>query len=280
MGLFDKKYCSICGKEIGMMGNLLGIRKQEDGNICKECSAKLSPWFSGKKHTSVEDIKKQLAYRESNKLNLSRFNPTLVVEGTTKVFIDEAAKTFIVTRSNDWSNSNPDIISIAQVQDVTYEVDEDSTEIYQTIDGKKVSYDPKQYEYEYEFYVTLKVNSPWFDSIRFEVEDGPAPESKEGEAYFNLEYKCRSLQHLLCPGLYCDPALTMAYEAPAPEQPVEEPAADESWTCECGTVNTTKFCGNCDKPKPVVQRWFCPECGKENIGKFCVHCGTPRPDYI
>ena len=42
MGLFDKKYCSICDEKIGLLGN----RKLSDGNLCKDCAAKLSPWFS------------------------------------------------------------------------------------------------------------------------------------------------------------------------------------------------------------------------------------------
>ena len=39
--LFEKKECAICGGEIGLLGN----RKLEDGNCCKNCAAKLSPWF-------------------------------------------------------------------------------------------------------------------------------------------------------------------------------------------------------------------------------------------
>ena len=34
MGLFDKKYCDICGEKIGLLGN----RKLEDGNLCKDCA--------------------------------------------------------------------------------------------------------------------------------------------------------------------------------------------------------------------------------------------------
>ena len=36
MGLFDKKYCDICGEKIGLLGN----RKLEDGNLCKDCAKK------------------------------------------------------------------------------------------------------------------------------------------------------------------------------------------------------------------------------------------------
>ena len=56
-------------------------------------------------------------------------------------------------------------------------------------------------------------------------------------------------------------------------QPAPQPAAG-SWTCECGTVNTGKFCGNCGKPQPSAD-WTC-ECGTVNTGKFCSNCGKPR----
>ncbi len=56
------------------------------------------------------------------------------------------------------------------------------------------------------------------------------------------------------------------------------PAAD-SWTCECGTANTGKFCGNCGKGKPApvaADGWTC-ECGAANTGKFCGNCGKAKP---
>ena len=58
-------------------------------------------------------------------------------------------------------------------------------------------------------------------------------------------------------------------------QQAAAPAAG-SWTCECGTVNTGKFCAECGKPKPVSNTWIC-ECGTENTGKFCAECGKPKP---
>lgn len=51
----------------------------------------------------------------------------------------------------------------------------------------------------------------------------------------------------------------------------------EGWTCECGQVNTGKFCSECGKPKPVIAtEWTC-ECGHVNTGKFCSECGKPAP---
>ena len=69
--LFDKKQCSICGGDIGLLGN----RKLEDGNCCKNCAAKLSPWFSERRQSTVEDIKAQLEYREATRRKWRRFTP-------------------------------------------------------------------------------------------------------------------------------------------------------------------------------------------------------------
>ena len=55
MGLLDKKYCDICGEKIGLLGN----RKLEDGNLCKDCAKQLSPWFSDRRRSTVEDIIKR-----------------------------------------------------------------------------------------------------------------------------------------------------------------------------------------------------------------------------
>lgn len=72
MGLFDKKYCDICGKKIGLLGN----QKLEDGNLCKDCAKQLSPWFSDRRRSTVEDIKRQLAYREEGRPSSAPPAPT------------------------------------------------------------------------------------------------------------------------------------------------------------------------------------------------------------
>lgn len=47
------------------------------------------------------------------------------------------------------------------------------------------------------------------------------------------------------------------------------------WTCQCGMVNTGKFCSECGSPKPAPASWMC-QCGTVNTGKFCSECGKPR----
>ena len=97
MGLFDKKYCDICGEKIGLLGN----RKLENGNLCKNCAKKLSPWFSDRRNSTVEEIKAQLAYREENQGKVAAFHTTRTLGTDTKVLLDEDAGKFMVTRARE-----------------------------------------------------------------------------------------------------------------------------------------------------------------------------------
>lgn len=55
---------------------------------------------------------------------------------------------------------------------------------------------------------------------------------------------------------------------------VRKQAKEDTWTCSCGTENTSKFCTNCGKPRN--NGWIC-SCGTVNKGKFCMECGKPKP---
>ncbi len=57
--------------------------------------------------------------------------------------------------------------------------------------------------------------------------------------------------------------------------PLFASSSAKGWTCECGNVNTGKFCSECGKPAPQ-ETWDC-ECGHTNTGKFCSECGKPKP---
>ena len=72
MGLFDKKYCDFCGNKIGLLGN----RKFEDGNMCKDCASKLSPWFDGRRHSTKAELTAQLESREANRQAVAAFRTT------------------------------------------------------------------------------------------------------------------------------------------------------------------------------------------------------------
>ena len=166
MGLFDKKYCDICGEKIGMLGN----RKLEDGNLCKNCARKLSPWFSDRRNSTVEEIREQLAYREENREKVAAFHTTRVLGTNTKVLLDEDAGKFMVTRARDLLEANPDVLDFADVTGCNLDIDERSSEIKRKDkDGKEVSYNPPRYEYSYDFYITIFVNNSYFDEMRFQI---------------------------------------------------------------------------------------------------------------
>ena len=166
MGLFDKKYCSICGEKIGFLGN----RKLEDGNLCKNCSAKLSPWFSDRRSSTVEEIREQLAYREENRNAVAALHVTRSYGEDTKVLIDEDAGKFIVTRARNYTDANPDVIDFSQVTGVDLDIDEERSEEYTTDkENKRVSYNPPRYTFSYDFYVVIRVNHRYFDEMRFKL---------------------------------------------------------------------------------------------------------------
>ena len=104
MGLFDKKYCDIRGEKIGLLGN----RKLEDGNLCKTCARKLSPFFSERRHSTVEEIKEQLAYREANREKVAAFHPTRTINCREYLILDEDKRQMIVTDHRNWKDENPD----------------------------------------------------------------------------------------------------------------------------------------------------------------------------
>ena len=168
MGLFDKKFCDICGEKIGMLGN----RKLEDGNMCKECAKKLSPFCDDRRHSTLEQIKAHLQYREENKNVLRAFSPTLTFGEDRKIYIDQRNGNFVVSRytpgNSNWSEENPDVMPIASITSCGLDVDEDRDEIYtQNGQGQRVSYNPPQYKYYYNFKLKFLVNNPYFDD--FEV---------------------------------------------------------------------------------------------------------------
>ena len=193
MGLFEKKYCDICGEKIGLLGN----RKLEDGNMCSKCAGKLSPFFTGRKKSTLEEIKAQLAYREQNRQNLNYFNANRVLGNNTKVFIDDSQGKFVVSRKSDYRTENADIIDISQVSSARYEVEEHKSEIFrEDSEGHRRSYDPPRYDCEYEITIYINVNSPYFNEIEFELTD-ERPESRYNEEFRRCEQQANEIVNSL-----------------------------------------------------------------------------------
>ena len=273
MGLFDmfkKKDCEICGKEVG----LLGYKKLEDGEICKDCVKLLSPWFDDRRHSTVDQIKQQLAYREENKKLLNAFCPTVAFgeDYTLRAELVNGVPTrFVVERTDDYREENADIISFRDVISFDIDVQESDRELMrEDSNGEEVSYHPPRYEYSYDFYAQIRVNHPYFDEITFQLNrDSIELETVERRPgisgtragfdpmlypkYQQIHGKCEELKELFRAGMQ---ATVLNGFAPA-AQPVM-PSAPAS------------------QPAPISEGpKFCPNCGAPaEGGKFCQSCGS------
>lgn len=253
MGLFDKKYCDVCGEKISLLGN----RKLEDGNLCKDCAKKLSPFFSERRSSTVAEIKEQLAYREENERRLADFRPDMTFNGSKNVYVDRAGARFIVTSSSNWRNANPDLISFSQVTGVNTNIEENKTEIYyKDEEGNRKSYTPRRYECTYEFNVTILVNSPWFDKIELELSDGNRPDSPYTDLYRRYEQQMHTLADVLSgkqtgAGAFGQNSFAAPSAPKTREQEIMDGVIkDSTWACKkCGFINRGTFnCQNCGGP--------------------------------
>lgn len=164
--LFEKKVCSVCAGEIGLLGN----RKLEDGNLCKNCASQLSPFFSERRRSTVDQIREQLEYRQANRQRVENFRITRSLGNGTKVLLDEDQGKFMVTAARDLEKENPDVLDFSQVTGCMLDVDESSSEErHRNKDGNDVSYNPPRYHYSYDFHMIIRVNHPYFDEIRFRL---------------------------------------------------------------------------------------------------------------
>ena len=296
MGLFDKKYCDICGDKIGLLGN----KKLENGNMCKDCAKKLSPFFSDRRSSTVDEIKQQLAYREQNKQTLAGFSPMFTFGEDDKIYIDPMKQSFVVSSRNpgSWSDENPDVIPISSVTGCNLRVDEDREELYtEGKDGQRVSYNPPRYKFTYDFYIDIKVNNPYFDEIttRLNDRDVEGMGTMEYNRYqqmaqqiinnlsqnnagmsMNGGYNQPMNQGYAPAGAYGQPQ-TMPYAQQNPYGQQPNPYAQQN------PYNQPMNNGYNQPPvqqpvqQPVSQNWVCPSCQANNDGgRFCAFCGTPR----
>ncbi len=309
MGLFDKKYCDICGDKIGLLGN----RKLEDGNMCKDCAKKLSPFFSDRRSSSIEEIKQQLAYREQNKQVLAGFSPMFTFGEEDKIYIDPMKQSFVVSRRNpgSWSDENPDVIPLSSVSGCNLRVDEDREELYtEGKDGQRVSYNPPRYKFTYNFYIDIKVNNPYFDEITAKLND------RDVEGMGTMEYNRyqQMAQQVInnlsqngnagmpMNGGYNQPmnqgyAPAGAYGQPNPyaqQNPYAQPQANPYTQQNAYAQQTNPYVQQNQYNQPMnngynqppvqqpvqqaaAQSWVCPSCQANNDGgRFCAFCGTPK----
>ena len=282
MGLFDKKVCDICGEKIGLLGN----RKLDDGNLCKDCAKKLSPWFEERRHSTVEDIKKQLAYREQNKEAVRNFRVTrdLKADNNYHVFIDDNHQKFAIGTKMD-VETNPDILDLSQVTSCRMDVEQDRTEEqYRDQNGEMRDYVPPRYKYSYKYKMMIGINSPWFDDMDFRLNTFSISSDNRGEL---MEVEQTAYQIIAAltpnaagmqPGM---PGMNMnggmqpgmpGMNMNGGMQPGMSGMNMNGGMQQTG-MSETNMTGGMQQNN---SSWKC-QCGAENTGKFCEYCGQPRP---
>ena len=305
MGLFDKKICDICGEKIGLLGN----RKLDDGNLCKDCAKKLSPWFEDRRHSTVEDIKRQLEYREKNKKAVMDFCITRQINTRNyNVFIDDNKGNFTVARKLD-VNENPDIVPLSAVVQCRVDVErQQNEETYTTKDGETVSYQPPVYKYEFDYTMRIKVKTPWFDDMDFRLNTFSISSDNRGEL-MEVEQTGHQIIAALTPnaaGMQMNngmqqpgmnmnsgmqqPGMNMNSGIQQPGMHINNGMQESGMNMNSGMQQSGMQMNNgMQQPgmnmnngiqQPGMQQpgglWKC-QCGAENTGRFCEYCGQPRP---
>ncbi|MCI7211925.1 MAG: DUF4428 domain-containing protein [Ruminococcus bromii] len=115
MGLFEKKFCDICGDKV----NMLTQQKLSDGYLCSDCKHKLGSFTSGWKQRTVDDVKRHLELREQNKQKYQQFNCSATAGGSnSSIQVDFNNRWFFFAINNrDYKSGNPQIFDFSQLQD-------------------------------------------------------------------------------------------------------------------------------------------------------------------
>lgn len=274
MGLFDKKYCDFCGNKIGLLGN----RKFEDGNMCKDCAAKLSPWFDGRRHATKADLTSQLESREANKQAVAAFHTTKSLGKYVKLLIDEDAQKFMVTSASKLTEANPDVFDYSQITGCDLDIDESRTELKtKDAEGKSISYNPPRYEYSYNFHATIRVNHPYVDDMKFSVSNGYV---KTGEQRMSAPSGSWNV-HTTGAGSF---RLNDYYKAMNLGNEIKETVEDMRRIAR-GEISAIGGSAAAPVPKTPAApagpiKVVCPFCGATTVpdaNKCCEYCGSKLP---
>ena len=123
-----------------------------------------------------------------------------------------------------------------------------------TKDGKTVSYQPPIYDYEFDYTMRIKVNTPWFDDMDFRLNTFSISSEKRDELM-----EVEQTGHQIIAALTQNDAGMQNGMSGMNMNPGMQPGMNMNPGIQ-----------------PDSGSWRC-QCGAENVGRFCEYCGQPRP---
>ena len=254
MGLFDRKYCDLCGEKIGLLGGV------EFGglSLCSDCGDRLSPWLDPEEEWDAGTLQEYLDWKEENRGLSEDFQVTREIGEDVYVYLDEDAGLFAVTEDVDPENA--EIFRMEDILECSVETEEDCQEEFDVDEeGNDVSYDPPHLCYSYIFHMQIQLDHPWIREINFQLNN---------EALEVYSEDCMDEET----GLY-DPELDESYLeyqemadeiliALTGEEPVEEGEEEEEdqWD-DPGPREETILCPYCNSRVRFTDNGRCPNCG-------------------
>lgn len=181
------------------------------------------------------------------------------------------------------------------------DIDESRTEqMREDADGKEVSYVPPRYEYSYDFDIIISVNHPYFDEMRFRLNDSSVyiePQSTVQRPMMGQRPMAGQMQRPMAgrpqpmgrtmmgqtmnvAPVNFDPENSMEYRKYREMGDEIRAALQQVMETARGGAAAQPAMQEEPAPAPAAAAagpWVCPACGGQNSGKFCEYCGSPRP---
>ena len=270
--LFETRYCNFCNSALP----IFSIQNLVDGYCCTDCLAKLSPHYHLHKHATVAEIQNQLSARELNSKKYSEFHVTQRLGFSNKLLVDEKHSQFIVSTLATKHHHNPDVIDGSCILNSSINITESKSEIkYKDSNGNVKSFSPPSYAYTYNFFLTIEVDVPYIQTIRFRINDTPIDNDQPLLITIDGGF-LRNIVDAFLPSISNNQKTSNADEVRnCPKYKETERVANEMLdilkSIRASSVNIDSSIIQSNKSNKVI----CPWCGSKvspNDDNICNHC--------